>query len=101
MVLFPASILNYLLEYFKMYKSLLRSTALVLAMILPVYPAFSGDAPAITKLIKTDAKVGTGAEAVSGKKVSVHYTGWLYAPSKPGKKGTKFDSSVDRGEPFI
>jgi len=84
-----------------MYKSLLRSAALALAMVLPVYPAFSADAPAITKLIKTDAKAGTGAEAVSGKKVAVHYTGWLYAPSKPGKKGTKFDSSVDRGEPFV
>ncbi|MDO8914487.1 MAG: FKBP-type peptidyl-prolyl cis-trans isomerase [Coriobacteriia bacterium] len=37
--------------------------------------------------------VGTGAEAVSGKTVSVHYTGWL-------TDGTKFDSSVDRGTPF-
>lgn len=80
---------------------LLRSAALILAMILPVYPAFSGDAPAITKLIKTDTKVGAGAEAVSGKKVSVHYTGWLYAPSKPDHKGQKFDSSVDRGQPFV
>lgn len=86
-----------------MYKtsSLLRSATLVLAMILPVYPAFSADAPAITKLMKTDTKVGTGAEAVPGKSVSVHYTGWLYAPSKPGSKGTKFDSSVDRGEAFV
>lgn len=70
-------------------------------MLLPVYPAFSGDAPAITKLTKTDSKVGSGAVAVSGKKVSVHYTGWLYAASKPDHKGTKFDSSVDRGEPFV
>lgn len=42
-------------------------------------------------------KVGTGTEAVKGKSVSVHYTGWL---SEGGKKGTKFDSSVDRGDPF-
>lgn len=40
-----------------------------------------------------DLTVGTGAEAVAGKPVSVHYTGWLL-------DGTKFDSSVDRGAPF-
>jgi FKBP-type peptidyl-prolyl cis-trans isomerase len=40
-----------------------------------------------------DIKVGTGAEAVSGKPVRVHYTGWL-------TNGTKFDSSVDSGQPF-
>jgi FKBP-type peptidyl-prolyl cis-trans isomerase len=45
----------------------------------------------------TDEKVGTGAEAKSGEKVTVHYTGWLY---NNGQKGKKFDSSVDRGEPF-
>jgi len=37
--------------------------------------------------------VGTGADAVVGKVVSVHYTGWL-------TDGTKFDSSVDRGTPY-
>jgi FKBP-type peptidyl-prolyl cis-trans isomerase len=30
----------------------------------------------------------------------VHYTGWLYDPSKADGKGKKFDSSVDRGQPF-
>ena len=45
----------------------------------------------------TDEKVGTGAEAKRGDKVTVHYTGWLY---NNGQKGKKFDSSVDRGEPF-
>jgi FKBP-type peptidyl-prolyl cis-trans isomerase len=45
----------------------------------------------------TDTKVGSGAEAVPGSYVSVHYTGWLYSD---GMKGKKFDSSRDRGQPF-
>jgi len=53
-----------------------------------------------TTLQKIDVKQGTGAEAVTGKPVSVHYTGWLFDPSKPDQKGTKFDSSRDRGQPF-
>lgn len=44
-----------------------------------------------------DIKAGSGAEAVAGKTVDVHYTGWL---DEQGKKGKKFDSSVDRGAPF-
>ena len=53
-----------------------------------------------TQLQKVDVKQGTGAEAVAGKPVIVHYTGWLYDESKPDKKGAKFDSSRDRGVPF-
>lgn len=45
----------------------------------------------------TDTKLGDGAAAKAGDKVSVHYTGWL---SDAGAKGKKFDSSVDRGQPF-
>jgi FKBP-type peptidyl-prolyl cis-trans isomerase FkpA len=40
-----------------------------------------------------DLQVGDGAEAKSGDKVQVHYTGWL-------TNGKKFDSSLDRGQPF-
>jgi FKBP-type peptidyl-prolyl cis-trans isomerase FkpA len=54
----------------------------------------------VTELKKIDVKQGTGAEAVSGKPVLVHYTGWLYDPSKPDQKGAKFDSSHDRKVPF-
>ena len=36
-----------------------------------------------------------------GQNVVVHYTGWLYDEKAPDKKGKKFDSSVDRGQPFI
>ena len=53
-----------------------------------------------TTLQKVDVKQGAGAEAVAGKPVIVHYTGWIYDDSKPDKKGAKFDSSRDRGQPF-
>jgi FKBP-type peptidyl-prolyl cis-trans isomerase FkpA len=52
------------------------------------------------ELKKIDVKQGSGKEAVSGKPVIVHYTGWLYDPSKPDGKGAKFDSSRDRQVPF-
>lgn len=55
---------------------------------------------AVNELIKVDQKVGDGAEAIPPVQVTVHYTGWLYDPSKPEGHGAKFDSSVDRGEPF-
>jgi FKBP-type peptidyl-prolyl cis-trans isomerase FkpA len=54
----------------------------------------------VTTLQKTDVKQGTGVEAQAGKMAVVHYTGWLYDPAQPGGKGVKFDSSVDRGQPF-
>jgi FKBP-type peptidyl-prolyl cis-trans isomerase FkpA len=54
----------------------------------------------VTQLKKIEVKPGTGAEAVKGKKVVVHYTGWLYDPAAADQKGTKFDSSRDRGQPF-
>ncbi|MBX9828286.1 MAG: FKBP-type peptidyl-prolyl cis-trans isomerase [Xanthobacteraceae bacterium] len=44
-----------------------------------------------------DSKVGTGASPHTGQTAVVHYTGWLYIH---GAKGKKFDSSVDRNEPF-
>lgn len=54
----------------------------------------------MTTLIKTDTKLGEGAEAQAGQTVIVHYTGWLYDESAPDNKGEKFDSSLDRNEPF-
>ena len=54
----------------------------------------------ITQLMKADAAVGSGNEAVAGRRVTVHYTGWLYDQSTADHKGRKFDSSRDRGDPF-
>lgn len=48
-----------------------------------------------------DHKAGDGAEAVPGVMVTVHYTGWLFDPGAPDNKGQKFDSSRDRGDPFV
>ena len=54
----------------------------------------------VTELQKIDTQVGTGREAEIGFNVTVHYTGWLYDANAKDHKGTKFDSSLDRREPF-
>jgi FKBP-type peptidyl-prolyl cis-trans isomerase len=53
-----------------------------------------------TKLVTTDQKVGSGPAIHAGQTAVVHYTGWLYDSRAPDRKGAKFDSSRDRGEPF-
>jgi len=58
------------------------------------------EASNITKLVKTDNKLGKGAQATAGHNVSVHYTGWLYDETAPEHHGKKFDSSRDRGQPL-
>jgi FKBP-type peptidyl-prolyl cis-trans isomerase len=84
---------------------LMRSAgaALALALLAVVIP-FARSNAATNQVIEmpnglkyTDDTTGNGAAATAGKKVSVHYTGWLY---NNGVKGAKFDSSVDRGQPF-
>ena len=54
----------------------------------------------IQELVIEDSKVGEGREAEKGLSISVHYTGWILDSSKTDKKGDKFDSSLDRREPF-
>jgi len=44
-----------------------------------------------------DTTTGDGAQAQPGQHVHVHYTGWIY---NDGQQGAKFDSSVDRNDPF-
>ena len=48
--------------------------------------------PNITELVKQDDAAGSGNEAVSGREVTVHYTGWLYDQARGDHKGQKFDS---------
>ena len=62
----------------------------------PVTPPSAPEKPIYTR---TDLTVGTGAEAVNGRGLSVNYTGWLYDPSRPDLKGQMFDTSKGRG-PF-
>jgi FKBP-type peptidyl-prolyl cis-trans isomerase FkpA len=54
----------------------------------------------VAELQRIDEKTGTGATATAGSDVTVHYTGWLYDEKAKEMRGEKFDSSVDRGEPF-
>ena len=72
-----------------------------LAMILTAAashtPAAAEEATTASGLKIIDTVAGTGATPATGQTCVMHYTGWLY---ENGKKGTKFDSSVDRGQPF-
>jgi FKBP-type peptidyl-prolyl cis-trans isomerase FkpA len=81
--------------------ALLPITACAQDKAAPVAATAAVSANAITDLVKKDTVVGKGKEAVAGKLVRVHYTGWLYEPGQPENKGAKFDSSVDRNEPFV
>ena len=71
-----------------------------LALALPTIATAQTDGKPMTTasgLKITDSKVGTGASPTTGQTCVMHYTGWLY---QNGAKGAKFDSSVDRGQPF-
>ena len=72
---------------------------MVLVAAVGIAAFAQGSKMATTKsgLKYVDQKVGTGDTAVKGKPVQVNYTGWLYVD---GKRGTKFDSSLDRRAPF-
>ena len=92
-----------------MKKSTLMASALIIAML--AITGCKADSKTstketamtqnVTELIKKDTVLGEGREAEAGFNVTVHYTGWLYDPSKADGKGTKFDSSLDRHEPFV
>ena len=54
----------------------------------------------VSELQIIDHSQGEGDEAVDGKSIVVHYTGWLYDDAAEDNKGSKFDSSLDRNDPF-
>ncbi len=78
----------------------LTPAASMLVVLLALAGCSGGGESTVTTLIKQDGTLGTGAEAAAGRRVTVHYTGWLYDASKADHKGKKFDSSRDRNEPF-
>ena len=71
----------------------LLKSLLALFLLMNSSFVFSAD------LVKIDTVVGKGKEAVAGKTVEVHYTGWLHEPKAAKQRGKQFDSSVGRG-PF-
>lgn len=91
-----------------MYSLRLLAATVAAALSLSFHPATFADSPkgkitmkkTVTELEKIDTVVGQGKEAIPGSDVFVHYTGWLYDPSKEDGRGKKFDSSVDRNQPF-
>jgi FKBP-type peptidyl-prolyl cis-trans isomerase len=77
----------------------MRYTLTLTILVLTVMIAAGQDKMTTTKsgLKYMDQKVGSGDVAMKGNTVSVHYTGWFYTE---GKRGAKFDSSLDRNMPF-
>ena len=81
-----------------------RRFILAAALALPAIAAASSTLAQTGQTMTTssglqivDTKAGTGATPKTGQTCVMHYTGWLY---QNGAKGQKFDSSVDRGQPF-
>ena len=73
--------------------------ALALATACSQVPPYTGGD--VAELERIDRRVGEGMEAAAGDEVSVHYTGWLHEQTAHDLRGEKFDSSVDRGQPFV
>jgi peptidylprolyl isomerase len=91
------------------FSRIMIATLATLALLAPGYAPTRGqekgkDKDKLPKMTKTksglqyaDVKEGKGATPKDGQTCTVHYTGWLW---EDGAKGKKFDSSVDRGQPF-
>ena len=79
---------------------LLPLLAIITLVACGTPPPAHAAAGQVDKLGIIDQKVGTGAVAANGMQVTVQYTGWLYDANAKDKRGKKFDSSLDHGEPF-
>jgi FKBP-type peptidyl-prolyl cis-trans isomerase FkpA len=82
----------------------LRSTFTFAALaVLPLTAVGCDDSPTapsnFAPYSQTDLRVGTGGDAVTGRVVTVHYTGWFYNSSRTDKKGPQFETSAG-GTPF-
>jgi peptidylprolyl isomerase len=74
------------------------TTAAAFASVSSLHAQTAGNVITMPDGLKIiDVKVGTGPSPKTGQTCVMHYTGWLY---ENGVKGSKFDSSVDRNEPF-
>ena len=89
-------------------RAFMRLTLVPLAVVIALAGVNAAHSPAAAQtagvpvttpsgLTIIDTKVGTGASPKTGQICVMHYTGWLYVD---GKKGAKFDSSLDHGQPF-
>ena len=72
-------------------------SAMLLAVAAVPLAFAAGEVTTPSGLRIIDVKTGTGPMPKTGQTVTVNYTGWLYVD---GKKGKKFDSSLDRNQPF-
>ena len=79
---------------------MIRSASLFVLALAAFVLAGCGSSPTSPSTItQTELRLGTGTEAAAGNTITVHYTGWLYDPSKPDFKGLQFATS--RGsDPF-
>lgn len=79
---------------------MLRLAALLLVAVTAAACGGGSDTPtapsANVPFTQTDLRVGTGAAATNGRRVTVNYTGWLYAAGAVDNKGSQFDTSVGR-----
>ena len=78
----------------------LSTLALTATLLFAACDTDPVDVHDVSALQTIDITAGTGATAVVGRSVTVHYTGWLYSETAVDHKGEKFDSSVDRGAPY-
>jgi peptidylprolyl isomerase len=79
------------------FQRLFVSAILLALAVAPLSALAAGEVTTPSGLRIIDVKPGTGPVPHAGQTVTVNYTGWLFVD---GKKGKKFDSSLDRGEPF-